>query len=204
VVLGRNGVGKTTLLKSLMGLVPIRAGQITFNGQRIDRATPYERARAGIGYVPQGREIFARLSVHENLLMGLATKKAGTPIPPQLFDLFPVLQQMLGRRGGDLSGGQQQQLAIARALAPAPRLLVLDEPTEGIQPNIIKDIGRVLQKLAREGLDGEPMAIVLVEQYYDFAEELADRYLVMERGEVIASGPGAEMPEKGIRQLVAI
>ena len=204
VVLGRNGVGKTTLLKSLMGLVPIRAGQITFNGQRIDRATPYERARAGIGYVPQGREIFARLSVHENLLMGLATKKAGTPIPPQLFELFPVLQQMLGRRGGDLSGGQQQQLAIARALAPAPRLLVLDEPTEGIQPNIIKDIGRVLQKLAREGLDGEPMAIVLVEQYYDFAEELADRYLVMERGEVIASGPGAEMPEKGIRQLVAI
>ncbi len=204
VVLGRNGVGKTTLLKSLMGLVPIRAGQITFNGQRIDRATPYERARAGIGYVPQGREIFARLSVHENLLMGLATKKAGTPIPPQLFELFPVLQQMLGRRGGDLSGGQQQQLAIARALAPAPRLLVLDEPTEGIQPNIIKDIGRVLQKLAREGLNGEPMAIVLVEQYYDFAEELADRYLVMERGEVIASGPGAEMPEKGIRQLVAI
>jgi urea transport system ATP-binding protein len=204
VVLGRNGVGKTTLLKSLMGLVPIRSGQMVFNGRPIEKATPYERARAGIGYVPQGREIFARLTVHENLLMGLASQPAGTPIPPQLFELFPVLQQMSQRRGGDLSGGQQQQLAIARALAPAPKLLVLDEPTEGIQPNIIKDIGRVLKKLAREGLNGQPMAIVLVEQYYDFAEELADRYLVMERGEVIASGPGAEMAEKGIRQLVAI
>ena len=204
VVLGRNGVGKTTLLKSLMGLVPIRSGKIVLDGQPIERSTPYERARAGIGYVPQGREIFARLTVHENLQMGLATKKAGTPIPPQLFELFPVLKQMLGRRGGDLSGGQQQQLAIARALAPCPKLLVLDEPTEGIQPNIIKDIGRVLKKLAREGLNGEPMAIVLVEQYYDFAEELADSYLVMERGEVVASGPGAEMAAKGIRQLVAI
>ncbi|MCX7251267.1 MAG: urea ABC transporter ATP-binding subunit UrtE [Burkholderiales bacterium] len=204
VVLGRNGVGKTTLLKSLMGLVPIRAGHIVLDGQPIEKTTPYERARAGIGFVPQGREIFGRLTVHENLLMGLATKKAGTPIPPALYELFPVLKQMLGRRGGDLSGGQQQQLAIARALAAAPKLLVLDEPTEGIQPNIIKDIGKVLRKLAKEGLNGEPMAIVLVEQYYDFAEELADRYLVMERGEVIASGPGAEMPEKGIRQLVAI
>jgi urea transport system ATP-binding protein len=204
VVLGRNGVGKTTLLKSLMGLVPIRSGKIVFDGQPIEKTTPYERARAGIGYVPQGREIFARLTVHENLQMGLATRKAGTPIPPQLFELFPVLKQMLGRRGGDLSGGQQQQLAIARALAPCPKLLVLDEPTEGIQPNIIKDIGRVLKKLAREGLNGEPMAIVLVEQYYDFAEELADSYLVMERGEVVASGPGAEMAAKGIRQLVAI
>ena len=204
VVLGRNGVGKTTLLKTLMGLVPIRTGQITFDGEVITKATPYERARAGIGYVPQGREIFARLTVHENLLMGLATKKASTPIPRQLYELFPVLKQMLGRRGGDLSGGQQQQLAIARALAPSPKLLVLDEPTEGIQPNIIKDIGRVLKKLARDGLNGEPMAIVLVEQYYDFAEELADQYLVMERGEVIASGPGADMQTKGIRQLVAI
>ncbi len=204
VVLGRNGVGKTTLLKSLMGLVPIRSGRIEFDGRSIEKTTPYERARAGIGYVPQGREIFARLTVHENLLMGLASQPASTPIPPQLFELFPVLQKMLGRRGGDLSGGQQQQLAIARALAPAPKLLVLDEPTEGIQPNIIKDIGRVLKKLAREGLNGQPMAIVLVEQYYDFAEELADRYLVMERGEVIASGPGTEMAEKGIRQLVAI
>lgn len=204
VVLGRNGVGKTTLLKSLMGLVPIKGGQIRFNGTTIEKSTPYERARAGIGYVPQGREIFARLTVQENLLMGLATKKAGTPIPPQLYELFPVLQQMLGRRGGDLSGGQQQQLAIARALAPGPQLLVLDEPTEGIQPNIIKDIGRVIRQLAQTGMNGQPMAIVLVEQYYDFAEELADRYVVMERGEVIASGPGSEMAEKGVRQLVAI
>jgi urea transport system ATP-binding protein len=204
VVLGRNGVGKTTLMKSLMGLVPVRSGRIVLDGQAIEKIAPYERARAGIGFVPQGREIFGRLSVHENLLMGLATKPAGTPIPPQLYELFPVLQQMLARRGGDLSGGQQQQLAIARALAAGPKLLVLDEPTEGIQPNIIKDIGKVLKQLAREGLDGQPMAIVLVEQYYDFAEELADRYLVMERGEVIASGPGAEMAEKGIRQLVAI
>jgi urea transport system ATP-binding protein len=204
VVLGRNGVGKTTLLKSLMGLVPIRSGEIRIGGQAISKTTPYERARAGIGYVPQGREIFGRLTVQENLLMGLATQPASTPIPPQLFELFPVLKQMLQRRGGDLSGGQQQQLAIARALAPNPRLLVLDEPTEGIQPNIIKDIGRVLRQLARQGLNGQPMAIVLVEQYYDFAEELADHYLVMERGEVIASGPGSEMVEKGIRQLVAI
>lgn len=204
VVLGRNGVGKTTLLKSLMGLVPVRSGKVVFNGQPIEKTTPYERARAGIGFVPQGREIFGRLTVHENLLMGLATQKASSPIPTQLYELFPVLKQMLARRGGDLSGGQQQQLAIARALAPAPQLLVLDEPTEGIQPNIIKDIGRVLKQLAKQGLNGQPMAIVLVEQYYDFAEELADRYLVMERGEVIASGPGAEMPAKGIRQLVAI
>lgn len=204
VVLGRNGVGKTTLLKALMGLVPIKGGSVRFNGQAIDKTTPYERARAGIGYVPQGREIFARLTVQENLLMGLATQKAGTPIPPQLYELFPVLKQMLGRRGGDLSGGQQQQLAIARALAPAPRVLVLDEPTEGIQPNIIKDIGRVIKQLAQTGMNGQPMAIVLVEQYYDFAEALADRYVVMDRGEVVASGPGSEMAAKGVRQLVAI
>lgn len=204
VVLGRNGVGKTTLLKSLMGLVPIKSGDIGFNGQPVQTAAPYVRAHLGMGYVPQGREIFARLTVQENLQMGLATRPAGTPVPPQLFELFPVLKQMLGRRGGDLSGGQQQQLAIARALASKPRLLILDEPTEGIQPNIIKDIGRVLRQLADRGLDGEPMAILLVEQYYDFAEALADRYLVMERGEVIASGPGSEMAAKGIRQLVAI
>ncbi|MCM3565078.1 urea ABC transporter ATP-binding subunit UrtE [Hydrogenophaga intermedia] len=204
VVLGRNGVGKTTLLKSLMGMVPIKSGDIVFNGQAVQGAAPYVRAHLGMGYVPQGREIFARLTVQENLQMGLATRPAGTPVPPQLFELFPVLQQMLGRRGGDLSGGQQQQLAIARALASKPRLLILDEPTEGIQPNIIKDIGRVLRQLADRGLDGEPMAILLVEQYYDFAEALADRYLVMERGEVIASGPGSEMAEKGVRQLVAI
>ncbi|XAH25369.1 urea ABC transporter ATP-binding subunit UrtE [Xylophilus sp. GW821-FHT01B05] len=204
VVLGRNGVGKTTLLKSLMGLVPIKSGSIVFEGREIQRATPYERARAGIGFVPQGREIFARLTVEENLRMGLATKPGSTPIPPQLYELFPVLKQMLYRRGGDLSGGQQQQLAIARALAAGPKLLVLDEPTEGIQPSIIKDIGRVIRMLANEGLNGQPMAILLVEQYYDFAEELADAYLVMERGEVIARGAGADMQRDGVRRLVAI
>ena len=200
VLLGRNGVGKTTLLKSLMGLVPIRKGHIGFQGHTITNATPYERARAGIGYVPQGREIFNRLTVEDNLRMGLATQAASAEIPPELFELFPILDQMRHRRGGDLSGGQQQQLAIARALAGKPKLLVLDEPTEGIQPSIIKDIGRVIQKLAQRG----DMAILLCEQYYDFAEELADQYLVMERGEVIAQGPGSEMQDKGIRKLVSI
>ena len=200
VLLGRNGVGKTTLLKSLMGLVPIRSGNIEFDGKSIEKATSYERARAGIGFVPQGREIFSRLTVQDNLLMGLAYKSASTPIPAELFELFPVLKQMISRRGGDLSGGQQQQLAIARALAAKPRLLILDEPTEGIQPSIIKDIGRVIRMLADRG----DMAIVLCEQYYDFAEELADDYLVMQRGEVVARGPGSEMQSKGIRQLVAI
>ncbi len=200
VLLGRNGVGKTSLLKSLMDLVPIRSGRIEFDGQRIDTLTSFERARAGIGFVPQGREIFARLTVEENLRMGLAYKSASTQIPAELFDLFPVLRQMLNRRGGDLSGGQQQQLAIARALAAKPKLLVLDEPTEGIQPSIIKEIGRVIRMLADRG----DMGIVLCEQYYDFAQELADSYLVMQRGEVMASGPGSEMESRGIRQLVAI
>ena len=200
VLLGRNGVGKTTLLKSLMGLVPIKSGSIQFDGKPIDKATPYDRARAGIGFVPQGREIFGRLTVEENLRMGLAYKSGSTPVPPHLYELFPVLKQMLKRRGGDLSGGQQQQLAIARVLAPGPRLLILDEPTEGIQPSIIKDIGRVIRMLADQG----EMAILLCEQYYDFAQELADEYLVMERGEVIARGPGSEMEAKGIRNLVAI
>jgi urea transport system ATP-binding protein len=200
VLLGRNGVGKTTLLKSLMGLVPIKSGTIEFAGTPIQKKTPYERARSGMGFVPQGREIFARLTVEENLRMGLAYKSGSTPIPPELFELFPVLKQMLNRRGGDLSGGQQQQLAIARALAPKPKLLILDEPTEGIQPSIIKDIGRVIRMLADRG----DMAIVLCEQYYDFAQELADDYLVMERGEVIARGLGKDMEAQGVRQLVAI
>ncbi|WP_213955343.1 urea ABC transporter ATP-binding subunit UrtE [Variovorax sp. dw_954] len=200
VLLGRNGVGKTTLLKSLMGLVPIKSGSIEFDGQQIQKKTPYERARAGMGFVPQGREIFARLTVEENLRMGLAYKSGSTPIPSELFDLFPVLKQMINRRGGDLSGGQQQQLAIARALAPKPKLLILDEPTEGIQPSIIKDIGRVIRMLADRG----DMAIVLCEQYYDFAQELADDYMVMERGEVIARGLGKDMEAQGVRQLVAI
>ena len=200
VILGRNGVGKTTLLKSLMGLVPIKTGSIEFDGKTVQSATPYERARAGIGFVPQGREIFARLTVEENLRMGLAYKPASTPIPPELFELFPVLKQMLQRRGGDLSGGQQQQLAIARALAAGPKLLMLDEPTEGIQPSIIKDIGRVIRMLADRGT----MAIVLVEQYYDFAQELADNYVVMERGAVKAHGLGANMEADDVRQMVAI
>jgi len=200
VLLGRNGVGKTTLLKSLMGLIPIRSGSIAFNGADLSKATPYERARAGIGYVPQGREIFSRLSVEDNLRMGLAYKSARDPIPDELFELFPVLRQMLGRRGGDLSGGQQQQLAIARALAARPKLLILDEPTEGIQPSIIKDIGRVIRMLADRG----NMAILLVEQYYDFAEELADDYLVMERGQFIAQGQGSQMQQNGVRKLVSI
>jgi urea transport system ATP-binding protein len=200
VLLGRNGVGKTTLLKSLMGVVPIQSGEILLEGQPIQNMTPYQRARAGIGYVPQGREIFGRLTVLENLQMGLATKAASAKVPDELYELFPVLAQMQSRRGGDLSGGQQQQLAIARALAAKPKLLVLDEPTEGIQPSIIKDIGRVIKMLALRG----DMAILLCEQYYDFAQELADQYCVMERGEVIAHGPGSEMESKGIRQLVAI
>ena len=200
VVLGRNGVGKTTLLKSLMGVVPVKSGRVTLDGQDLTRATPYERVRAGMGYVPQGREIFGRLTVEENLRMGLASRPAGTTVPGELYELFPVLQQMLQRRGGDLSGGQQQQLAIARALAPGPKLLILDEPTEGIQPSIIKDIGRVIRMLADRG----NMAIVLVEQYYDFAEELADQYLVMERGEVIARGRGEDMQANGVRELMSI
>jgi urea transport system ATP-binding protein len=178
VVLGRNGVGKTTLLKSLMGVVPVKTGTVQLDGQDITGDTPYERVRRGVGYVPQGREIFGRLTVEENLRMGLAYKPASTQIPAELFELFPVLKQMLHRRGGDLSGGQQQQLAIARALAAGPKLLILDEPTEGIQPSIIKDIARVIRMLANR----KTMAIVLVEQYYDFAEELADQYLVMEIG----------------------
>jgi urea transport system ATP-binding protein len=199
VVLGRNGVGKTTLLKSLMGVVPITSGRITLDDTELTRATPYQRARAGIGYVPQGREVFARLTVMDNLRMGLAHKPAATPVPGELFELFPVLKQMLGRRGGDLSGGQQQQLAIARALAAGPKLLVLDEPTEGIQPNIIKDIGRVLKLLAGRGI-----AVLLVEQYFDFAAELADQYLVMERGEIISRGAGRDIDREGLRRLVSI
>ncbi|MDE1948545.1 MAG: urea ABC transporter ATP-binding subunit UrtE [Burkholderiales bacterium] len=200
VVLGRNGVGKTTLLKSLMGVVPVKTGRIALDGTEITRATSYERVQRGIGYVPQGREIFGRLTVEENLSMGLAVKPGGTPIPAELFELFPVLKLMINRRGGDLSGGQQQQLAIARALAAGPKLLMLDEPTEGIQPSIIKDIGRVIRMLA----DRKTMAIVLVEQYYDFAAELADQYLVMERGEIVARGLGKNMEADGVRRKMSI
>ena len=199
-LLGRNGVGKTTLLKALMGVVKTREGRITFDGRDITHLPPHERVRAGIGYVPQGREIFPRLTVEENLLMGLATRPGGTPIPQRIFDMFPVLRQMLNRRGGDLSGGQQQQLAIGRALAMGPKLLILDEPTEGIQPSIIKDIERAIRMLAATG----EMAILLVEQYYDFAESLADQYLLMERGEFIMRGRGDTMPQDGVREALAV
>jgi len=193
-LLGRNGVGKTTLLKTLMGIVPARTGKIAFENREITRAAPHIRARAGLGYVPQGREIFPRLTVEENLLM------AAPRIPERIFELFPVLKSMLGRRGGDLSGGQQQQLAIGRALAMQPRLLILDEPTEGIQPSIIKEIERAIRTLAATG----EMAILLVEQYYDFARSLADQYLVMERGEIIARGRGADMDADGVRRLLTV
>ncbi len=200
VVLGRNGVGKTTLLKSLMGVVPTRTGTIRLDDRDLTVLAPYERVRQGVGYVPQGREIFGRLTVMDNLRMGLASMPARSDVPAELFELFPVLAQMKSRRGGDLSGGQQQQLAIARALAPGPRLLLLDEPTEGIQPSIIKDIGRVIRQLA----DRHTMAIVLVEQFYDFAAELADRYVVMERGEIVARGTGAAMASDGVRALMSV
>jgi urea transport system ATP-binding protein len=199
-VLGRNGVGKTTLLKCLAGLLSVKNGAINFEGKDVTRMPPYERARLGLGYVPQGREIFPRLTVEENLRLGLATRPRGTPIPARIFEMFPVLSDMLQRRGGDLSGGQQQQLAIGRALAAGPKLLVLDEPTEGIQPSIIKDIERAIRRLASEG----EMAILLVEQYYDFARSLADRYVVLSRGEVIKAGRGEDMERDGVRECLTV
>ena len=199
-LLGRNGVGKTTLLKCLMGLLPIRSGEIRFDGADITGLPPYSRAALGIGYVPQGRDIFPRLTVLENLQMGLATKKRGARIPDLVFEMFPVLDEMLHRRGGDLSGGQQQQLAISRALASEPRLLILDEPTEGIQPSIIKDIERAIHKLVAGG----QMAILLVEQYYDFAKSLADHYVVLSRGEIVARGEGAAMDKEALRAHLAV
>jgi urea transport system ATP-binding protein len=202
VLLGRNGVGKTTLLRSIMGVVPVRNGTVTFDGQDITNLSSNARAARGMAYVPQGREIFARLTVEENLLMGMATKKGrdARVIPPKVYDMFPVLKQMLHRRGGDLSGGQQQQLAIARALVSDPKLLILDEPTEGIQPSIIKDIERVIRMLAQSG----DMAILLVEQYYDFGRALADHYMVMSRGQIVKQGRGADMDRDNIREFVAL
>jgi urea transport system ATP-binding protein len=200
VLLGRNGVGKTTLLRTLMGLVPARTGSVRFADRDLTNARPDERARAGVGYVPQGREIFGRLTVEENLEMGLATQGRGATVPARVFEMFPVLKQMMHRRGGDLSGGQQQQLAIGRALAMGPKLLILDEPTEGIQPSIIKDIERAIRTLAATG----EMAILLVEQYYDFARSLADQYIVMERGEIIARGLGSDMDRDDVRGLLAV
>ena len=201
-LLGRNGVGKTTLLRCLMGLIPAKRGSVTWDGQDITSRKPHQRVQAGIAYVPQGREIFPRLTVEENLLMGLARFPAreAREVPEFIYELFPVLQQMRQRRGGDLSGGQQQQLAIGRALATRPRLLILDEPTEGIQPSVIKELSTVIAHLEKRGY----MAILLVEQFYDFASELADNYLVMSRGEIVQRGRGVDMEAEGVRGLVAI
>jgi len=200
-VLGRNGVGKTSLMRAIVGHQPVTGGSIAFEGVPLAGMRPEERARRGIAYVPQGREIFPLLTVKENLETGFAPlKRADRNIPRELFDLFPVLESMLGRRGGDLSGGQQQQLAIARALVTRPKLLVLDEPTEGIQPSIIKDIGRTISYLRNKG----GMAILLVEQYFDFAKELADRWYVMDRGEVTISGDRASMDEDDIRRRMSV
>ncbi len=200
-VLGRNGVGKSSLMRAIVGHRPIAGGSITFGGREISRMKPYDRARGGIAYVPQGREIFPLLSVRENLETGYAPVRRGDRfVPDEVFEIFPVLKSMMGRRGGDLSGGQQQQLAIGRALTTRPKLLVLDEPTEGIQPSIIKDIGRAITFLRGRG----DMAILLVEQYFEFARELADRFIVMERGELVASGGKAELAGNAIRDRMAI
>ncbi|MBY4889620.1 MULTISPECIES: urea ABC transporter ATP-binding subunit UrtE [Pantoea] len=201
-LLGRNGVGKTTLLKCLMGLIPAKSGEIRWQDNVINSRKPHQRVQAGIAYVPQGREIFPRLTVEENLLMGLArfSGAQAKAVPEEIYQLFPVLREMKARRGGDLSGGQQQQLAIGRALACSPKLLILDEPTEGIQPSVIKEIGAVIRQLAQRG----DMAILLVEQFYDFAAELADSYLVMSRGEIVQRGAGSAMEAEGVRGLVAI
>ncbi len=201
-LLGRNGVGKTTLLKCLMGLIPARSGSVRWQEKNVTHWKPHQRVRAGVAYVPQGRDIFPRLTVEENLLLGLSRFSAqeARHVPDDIYALFPVLQEMKHRRGGDLSGGQQQQLAIGRALASRPQLLILDEPTEGIQPSVIKEIGQVISQLAHRG----DMAILLVEQFYDFAEQLADKYLLMSRGSIIQSGDGKNMEAEGVRGLVAI
>jgi urea transport system ATP-binding protein len=200
-LLGRNGMGKTTLLKCLMGLLAVRTGSVTFDGEDLTRMKPHQRARAGIAYVPQGREIFARLTVEENLLIAIAaTRQRERAVPGWVYETFPILKQFARRRGGDLSGGQQQQLAIARALVTRPRLLILDEPTEGIQPNVIQDIERVIAGLAQQ----RSMAILLVEQYYDFARSLADRYVVLQRGVVVGAGSGANMDADGVQRMLAV
>ena len=200
-IMGRNGVGKTSLMRAVVGQKDVRTGNVMWEDRDITKLPVHERARRGIAFVPQGREIFPLLTVEENLRTGFAPlPRALRHLPDEIFDLFPVLKDMLGRRGGDLSGGQQQQLAIARALVTRPRLLVLDEPTEGIQPSIIKDIERVIRHLASRG----DMAIVLVEQYFEFARDLADSFLVMDRGEVVMSGTRDEMVEEHVRRYLTV
>lgn len=200
-VMGRNGVGKTSLMRAIVGQHDASAGTILWDGENITKLSPHERARRGIAFVPQGREIFPLMSVEENLKTGFAAvPRPLRHVQDEIFDLFPVLKDMLGRRGGDLSGGQQQQLAIARALVTRPRLLVLDEPTEGIQPSIIKDIERVIRLLASRG----DMAVLLVEQYFEFARDLADAFCVMDRGEVVLSGAKADMVEEDVRRHLTV
>ena len=201
-LLGRNGVGKTTLLKCLMGVLPVAKGSVQLNGRDITKLAPHARAALGIAYVPQGREIFARLTVEENLLMGMATKpgKKAARINGDVYELFPVLKDMLQRRGGDLSRGQQQQLAIARALLAEPQLIIFDEPTEGIQPSIIKDIERVIRLLRQRG----DIGILLCEQYFDFARALADQFIVLSRGEVVASGSAEQMDGADVTRHLAV
>lgn len=200
-LLGRNGVGKTTLLKCITGLLPVRDGQILLNGQDITRMSTENRARAGIGYVPQGREIFPLLTVEENLKISLGARGDGArQIPEQIYQLFPVLKEMKSRRGGDLSGGQQQQLAIGRALVLDPKLLILDEPTEGIQPNIVRDIGEVIRKLNRE----MGLTVLLVEQKLPFARRTADDFFIMERGRVVADGPIADLSDELVQQYLTV
>jgi urea transport system ATP-binding protein len=201
-VMGRNGVGKTSLMRALVGQVRVSAGAVLWRGEDVTRLEPYARARRGIAYVPQGREIFPLLTVEENLRTGFAALagKAAKTVPEEVFTLFPVLKSMLHRRGGDLSGGQQQQLAIARALVTRPQLLILDEPTEGIQPSIIQDIGRAIETLRARG----DMAIVLVEQYFDFASALADTIVVMDRGEVVLSGEATALDREAVRRAVMV
>ncbi len=200
-VMGRNGVGKTSLLRAIVGQQPVKAGEVRWEEETLGSLPPHQRARRGIAFVPQGREIFPLLTVEENLRTGYAAiAREQRHVEAEIFELFPVLKDMLRRRGGDLSGGQQQQLAIARALVMRPRLLVLDEPTEGIQPSIIKDIERVIRLLAARG----DMAILLVEQYFDFARDLADSYAVMDRGEIVLTGRGEEMVEADVRRYIAV
>lgn len=200
VMLGRNGVGKTTLLRCVMGIVAIRTGNVVWKDKSLERLPPYSRVASGLGYVPQGRDIFPRLTVEENLLVGAASDRSVRGVSKEIYDLFPILKEMKNRRAGDLSGGQQQQLAIGRALMGRPELLLLDEPTEGIQPSIIQEIGKTLRRLVEEFR----MTILLVEQYYDFARHLADHYVVMDRGEVVAQGAGKDMEQDGVRALLAV